>query len=493
MRNRKSNDRKIYSDLIIFAIIFFVLFGAAFYAHKKGWIALAEKYFPPKFSLEQEEAEKVDQEKDVLGEKEVYATSHKTESKQDADFQLNFEKVEEIQEIQQPLTQEPLSLKDIYTEEREEIILKVFYPNAVEYKWEAYDIESKAWLPVEQTNTVKDELYRQISVCKVSAIQGVPNMIRCITTTDIETHTDTSNIYVLEKAIVGIRVEDYEAEAGCYLNARDIPVNVQYDDGSEESVTGLYGLYFLEEEINKSSEESLSGNMIETTTTILTEKEYILLGNEEREVTMRYRMNDSKDDDLVITGRDEKAPEIINVECSGYEVSNIDRPVVINVSVQAEDNETPYPYLQYAFLPEETEIQESDWKSNPQFEVEIHKNGNWVTYCRDQSGNVTTVVQELIVVDQKAPDMDVKLKNADWCVNTRIMVEAQDTLEVKYHYSCPEKEIESGWTEENQYLIEDNGTWIIKVQDAVGNISEQEIRIENIDKEVPVIHGIVEG
>ena len=98
------------------------MFGAAFYAHKKGWIALAEKYFPPKFSLEQEEAEKVDQEKDVLGEKEVYATSHKTESKQDADFQLNFEKVEEIQEIQQPLTQEPLSLKDIYTEEREEII-----------------------------------------------------------------------------------------------------------------------------------------------------------------------------------------------------------------------------------------------------------------------------------------------------------------------------------------------------------------------------------
>ena len=489
MKEQKNSKEKTSKKLVI-GIIFLMCLLLVFFVYKTGAVSLIREYISNQYSERGRGSEKIEKIKDIEIEEEVYATSHKTEELSELENILELSK--ETGDIQEPLTKEPVSLKDIYTEEREEILLKVFYPGALEYKWEIYDIESREWVAIEQIENIKDELYREISVCKVSVKKGIPNMIRCITTTDNETHTDISNIYVLEKEIKEIKIENHEAESGAYISALDIPVKVYYEDGSEEEITGLYGLYFLDEDINRTFEESISGNMIETTTTILTEKEYTNLGIEEKEVVMRYRMNNCMDDELVLTGKDIREPKIMKVECSGYEVTNISKTVPIKVSILAEDNETVYPYLQYAFLPEGKEPQEKDWKNTPLFEAEIDKNGNWITYCKDQSGNTATAVQELIVVDQKAPEIDIKLKNEDWCVSTRIMVEVQDALTVKYHYSCPEQEIDSGWIDENQFLIEDNGCWIVKVQDAAGNISEQGIRIDNIDKEVPVILGVVE-
>ena len=485
----KKNDLKRLKMVTIILVILIL----AYFLYRSGAIPLIREFISTKNFTKQMENKQIEKIEDIENEEEVYATSHKTEEIGEFEEIANLlYTAKETEDIQEPLTQDAVTLRDIYTEERDDILLKVFYPGALEYKWEIYDIESREWAVIEQMENIKDELYRQISVCKVSAKKGIPHMIRCITTTDTETHTDISNIHVLEKEIKEIEIEDYEAESGTYINALDIPVTVRYVDGSEEEITGLYGLYFLEENISKMFDESVSGNMIETTTTILTEKEYTVLGIEEKEVVMRYRMNNCMNEKLILTGKDIREPDIAQVECSGYEVTNISKTVPVKVSVQAEDNETPYPYLQYAFLPEGKEPQEEDWKNTPQFEAEIDKNGNWITYCKDQSGNIATAVQELIVVDQKVPEIDIKLKNKDWCVSTRIMVEVQDALTVKYHYSCPEQEIDSGWIDENQFLIEDNGCWIVKVQDAAGNISEQEIRIDNIDKEVPVILGIVE-
>lgn len=489
MKTQKRNDRKVSPKLIL-CVVLGMLLCFVYFLYKSGGIDLIQNFISNRYFAEQMQSEQTEKEIDVEEKVEVYATSHKITSDEVASISSDPEETEEMQQL---LTEDPIVLKDIYTEERNEIVLKVFYPAAIEYKWEIYDIESKEWALINQTEHVTDELYRQISVCKVSAKKGIPNMIRCITTTDTETHVDISNIFVLEKKIVGINIKDYEAEAGKYLNILDIPVKVKYEDGSSESIEGLYGLYFIEQEIEKDFEMTLSGNMIEKTISVLKEKEYCHIENEEKELQVRYRMDTCIDKSLTVIGTDKIAPKINVIECSGFEVDNSEETKVINISITAEDNNTLYPYLQYAFLPEGKKIEEKDWKQNPVFEAEVHKNGKWVAYCKDQSGNIATETKELIAFDREAPTMNVELQTTEWCTNTKIYVEAEDTSAMKYFYSCPERGIESGWIEENQFMVETNGTWIVKAQDIVGNVSELEIEINNIDKEMPVIHGIVEG
>ena len=455
----QKKERKRIFKLVIFAIVVLIFLAAiVFFIHKSGLDDVIGKYFPTKFSLRQAEDEISEIKEDEISENEFYATSHKPET----------EKKEEIIPIpketaeKQPMTEEPVALKDVYTEEKEAISLKVYYPKAKEYLWEKYDISSKEWIQLNETEHRKDELYRLVSVCKIPITKEIPIMVRCTTITDAETYTDTANIHILEKEIDSISIEQVEMDWGKYVSCMDIPVDVRYEDGSEEKISGLYGMYFLDEEVNQDVSKTVSGNLTETTTTITTttENEYSIIDKEEKEIAVRYRKDEQNyiDGKVTIKGIDKEPPKISAAECSGYEISNMDIPVTVRIAIEAEDNVTHYPLLEYAFLPEGQEIQEEDWKKNPDFETVISVNGNWVAYCRDQSGNIASKVQELVVVDQKAPEMAVRLKNTEWCVNTYILVEAEDTLPMKYYFSCPEKGIESGWIEENRYLVEDNGT-----------------------------------
>ena len=68
------------------------------------------------------------------------------------------------------------------------------------------------------------------------------------------------------------------------------------------------------------------------------------------------------------------------------------------------------------------------------FEKEITKNGIWIAYCRDQSGNVAKQEKEIIAVDQKAPEIKVRLENNDWCQSNKIIVDAKDELSVLFSF-----------------------------------------------------------
>ena len=219
------------------------------------------------------------------------------------------------------------------------------------------------------------------------------------------------------------------------MNAGEIPVEVTYSDGRQEVITGLSGLYFLDTEESKESSETASGNMQETITTVKTACDYNRLEAGTAEGTLGYRKQDgeSLEAPVNLKGLDLTAPVISELQIDDFELSNVDRPVPVTVSVSASDDVTPTRQLDYAFLPEGLEIQEEDWKKEAVFTAEITKNGIWTAYCRDEAGNVATADRELIVVDNKAPTINISLQyKEEWCRQNTIYVSAEDNLPVEY-------------------------------------------------------------
>lgn len=187
------------------------------------------------------------------------------------------------------------------------------------------------------------------------------------------------------------------------------------------------------------------------------------------------------------------APVIKELHIGDFEVSKVDQPVPVTVSVSAEDDTTPVRQLTYAFLPEGEEIQEDDWMEESTFTMEITKNGVWIVYCKDDAGNIATAERELVVVDSKAPTISISLQNKEtWCRENTIYVSAEDSLPVEYRYICTKLGEDSGWLVESSKDVGANGIWAIQVRDAAGNIAEQEIEVSNIDTQAPIIRSITE-
>lgn len=431
---------------------------------------------------------------------EAYAMSHIEEAltakSEDTVSENEIEAGEETleatseEETREPLTNEIVKIRDIYTEEDSEIVMKSFYPGAT-YLWEQYNLQTREWNPLESTVGM-DELFRPVSLCSIQGEKSLsPIVLRCTSITEEQEYVDVASIHILDKAIKEISAADYSADAGSYIRARDIPVKVTYTDGSEEEIAGLYGLYWIQEEENIEYSHSISGNMVETVTTTLTNLEYLHVQMGKEEKKMCYRIADRRIDiPITVEGKDLSAPTILKVELGEYQISNIDEPVPIRVTVTAVDNHTMQTELSYCFLPEGAEPAEEDWHNQSAWEEMIDKNGIWIAYVKDASGNVSTSEREIIAVDQKAPTIKVSLENTDWCTETKIMVEATDNLDILYSFSCPETGESSGWITEAEYPVKQNGIWIIQAKDTLGNMGEKEFAVTNIDKQMPVIQGI---
>lgn len=407
-----------------------------------------------------------------------YATPHKEEIPEDLD----------------PLTTSPLPLSDIYVESGSIAVFKCHYPDAEDYIWETCD-ENGEWIsaPVEDVLTSTDELYRQISLFMVSAADKKQDglMVRCNVkrTGTAETTTEKATLHILPR-IETVSADDYTAKAGTYISVGEIPVQVSFSDGSKDTVTGLGGLYFLEKEESSEHVTEESGNMTETITTVITAHDYMYL-NGEKDVLLRYQgSNESTDIPIRLIGEDTTAPCITQVIISDFEISTVDEPVTVTVKIIAEDDITADPDLKYAFLPEGEEPSEEQWTDQSSFDADITMNGKWIAYCRDEGGNIAKEEKELVVVDNKAPVVQLSLESETWCTKNKILVNAKDGLSMEYCYSCAQTGEDSGWTTKNEHVITKNGTWKVRVRDAAGNITEEEITIDNIDNQPPVIRGI---
>lgn len=396
-------------------------------------------------------------------------------------------------------TEQPIILSDIYTEEDNVVVFKSFYPEAKGYTWEIYDESIQEWKRASEGDVTvqRDELNRNISSYIVEASEENNNlMVRC--TMDFpenESTTDIAVLHVLDKSIAKISFEDFTTEAGEYITAMDIPVKVRYADGSKETITGLNGLSFLDVQISSEEKMSVSGNAVETIITTIKPYEYMRVGTGEEDVSVRYKFGETSIDASVkLTGADMTDPIISAVAIEDFSLSNNkEEPVLIKVMIDATDNSTPYQCLQYAFLPEKTTPEESDWKNSPVFETEIAQNGKWIAYCKDQAGNTATIEKDIIAVDDNAPVVSLHLEiDSGWCQANKILVDVTDDSPVEYCFNCAETDAESGWISKNEYDVTKNSTWQVKVRDAAGNITEKEISIDNIDDRPPVIIKITE-
>lgn len=391
--------------------------------------------------------------------------------------------------------EQPIILSDIYTEEDNVVVFKSFYPEAKGYTWEIYDESIQEWKRASDGDVAiqRDDLDRDISSYIVTASKENNNlMVRCtVDFPEKESTTDIAVLHVFDKSITKISFEDFTTEAGEYITAMDIPVKVRYADGSKETITGLNGLSFLD--VQTASEESASDN-VETITTIITPYEYKRVNTGEEDVSIRYKFGETSIDASVkLTGADMIAPVISTVEIDDFVISNNeDEPVLVKVTIEASDNSTTYQYLKYAFLPEQTSPEESDWKDSPVFETEIMQNGKWIAYCKDQAGNTATLEKEVIAIDINAPEVSLHLENDSWCQTNKILVDVTDDSPVEYSFSCAETGADSGWVSENEYDVTKNSTWQVKVRDAAGNVTKKEISIDNIDDRPPVIIKITE-
>lgn len=431
---------------------------------------------------------------------DISAVLEKTENPEDIESIENMESA--VKEntlvdtaVQPPVYIEPVKISDTYAEAGTAVIFSCYYPEAVSYNWETYNILTKSWEPIESVINI-DELQRKASIITITVNEDVKDiMIRCTAyMADNTEQIDVASLYTIPE-IKQIKTDSsYTANAGRYLCSKEIPVNVTYQNGTTDNLIGVYGLVFVEKAENREFSTNEIGNNVETITTINTEHGYSYIGTDDKELILRYRCKDRVcDTNLLVNGKDLEAPQITGVEISDFAIRNIDEPVKVNVSIHAEDNDTPYPYLEYAFLPTGSEPQESDWGKKMSFEKEITKNGIWIAYCRDQSGNVAKQEKEIIAVGQKAPEIKVRLENNDWCQSNKIIVDAKDELSVLFSFVCPETGEDSGWIERNEYSVSRNSIWKIQAKDAAGNIASEEITISNIDSQIPVIKEIREG
>lgn len=392
------------------------------------------------------------------------------------------------------LAKDEIHISDLYTESGKEAVFCCFDKDATEYLWEIYDGRKKEWVPAPEGDIFfgSDELLRNVSILKITNQGEEDLMIRCtVKSLKGTAAVQTACLYTLKGKIKEIGLERYKAEANTYICAKDIPVKVVYEDGTEETITGLNGLYFIQEEEKSESFTGISGNKTETTTTTFSEHSYIKAGTGEEEMRMRYNGNRYPEAVLTIDGRDCEAPQISDVKINPFTPKNMDIPVTLTVSIIAEDNETPHPYLEYAFVPAGTDIGAIEWTKKSNFDVEIVKNGIYAACVRDKVGNIAQEETEIITVDMKPPTLHVSLSQTGWCKSNEIIAEAKDASKVEYSYGLKENGAESGWVLSNTYTVAQNGTYVIRVKDAAGNVAETEIIVSNIDNEPPTIQNII--
>lgn len=474
-KKRKIITLSIFLVLLVIAIILAIYFYAT--SHKNNKTRDQSAYQPNVQEIEEETAAEID-----------------TSNQADSD-------AEEETATDNPAYDGEVKLLDLYSENGTTALFKCFDGEAETYDWEYYDMASKAWVTADPADIqiYEDELQRKISSYKVKAEKGNDGlMVRCtLHFPEKEDECQMASLFILKDKVKKIEIENIEAKANTYLSARELPVKVTYENGTDEVITGLNHLYFIVAEEKKDYSTAISGNRIETITQIITEYDYLYIGMEDKqEEIIRYH-SDSISDEVIeaktlITGKDLTAPDISDINISPFEVSNIDKPVTISVNISAEDDNTPYPYLEYAFLISEQEPTDTDWIKKPSFEVSIERNGIYTAYVRDQSGNIAQMEKEIITVDTKAPVISsVTLLNEEgWCKSNTIMVEAQDAGKMSYRFRSMTDGTYSDWSSYNEYSVNKNGTWIIQVKDGAGNISETEIMINNIDNEAPIIRSI---
>ena len=179
-----------------------------------------------------------------------------------------------------------------------------------------------------------------------------------------------------------------------------------------------------------------------------------------------------------------------NVSSKNITVTGIDRSVpVIQSFTQKNKNYCAEDVLTVVasdtgsgLAPQAYSFNNGEWQKDNTFSVK--ENGVYKVSVRDAVGNMSEQSLTVTNIDKSAPEIkSFTQKNSDYCLEDVLTVQAADAesglAAEAYSFN------DGAWTSNNTFTISENGTYKVKVRDAVGNVSEKSLTVSNIDKESP--------
>ncbi len=164
--------------------------------------------------------------------------------------------------------------------------------------------------------------------------------------------------------------------------------------------------------------------------------------------------------------------------------------VQISVSVQSVGQGLSGDYLSW----ESDETGKDVWCAETSHTVS--ENGTYQCKIRDTAGNLSQASITVKNIDKSAPQAEISSETEDWTKgDVRLTVSADDTPktaaygESGFPEDCYSWELdeqgEAVWTKEASYTAAENGSYVCRVRDRAGNITEQEFCLRLIDRTAP--------
>ncbi len=301
-----------------------------------------------------------------------------------------------------------IPLHDLYAASGQTVRFYISHPDTAGYTWEYYDMELRQWRLNEHAGEIRDAAGHTGSYADFETPESPAElMVRCSYET---TGGRASEIAVLkplpEKGIKALALADggITAEAGKYLAACEIKVEVTYDDNTSDVIEGLYGLYFMESEVEEQSSEFVSVDGVLTErkeqTCLNYFRQYRTVPAGEENIILAYIPEEGSSQPQTtgtITGEDREPPEISMVDILSKEsIPDTQGDISVTILITADDNVTPYPRLQYAVVQTDRDAAEDeipsltaeeDWSSHPKAVAALKSGIPWFICCRDEAGN----------------------------------------------------------------------------------------------------------
>lgn len=184
----------------------------------------------------------------------------------------------------------------------------------------------------------------------------------------------------------------------------------------------------------------------------------------------------------------ESGEHTVNVDCidataptiSSFRINNSDYCTSAILTVVSSDGESGLHQTAYSF-------NNGAWTSSNQ--LTVTENGTYQVKVRDAVGNEATKSITVSNIDRTVPTIHSVTGNEEkFCLENEIEVVASDSgsglHEQAYSFN------NGAWTESNKFIVKENGTYVVRVRDVVGNIAEQSTKISNVDNTPPVIKSV---
>ena len=105
-------------------------------------------------------------------------------------------------------------------------------------------------------------------------------------------------------------------------------------------------------------------------------------------------------------------------------------------------------------------------------------------------GNIATQEISVSNIDTTPPEFSLSISPLDWAEECRITAEGRDKNDageegagnIQYSFDGGKT-----WSTGNSFTVTENGTYLVKGKDAVGNTAEKEITVNNIDRTGPTL------